>query len=71
MSQFEIIKDSAIRVFKTLFSPESDLVTEEFEEIFANPEDKEAYFNAVEAARKTNEIQPIKLPSGKKLLVSP
>lgn len=71
MSQFEIIKDSAIRVFKSLFTPESDLISEEFQEIISNPDDKRAYFKAVEDARRENSEKRITLPSGKKLLVSP
>jgi len=71
MSALKILSDYTSKIFYLLFSPDSNLVSDEFTDIMANKIDKEKYFEAIEKARESKQEERVKLSSGETLVVAP
>ena len=71
MSSIKILTDYTSKIFSLLFSPDSNLVSDEFTDIMDNKIDKEKYFQAIEKARINRHEERIKLSSGETLVVAP
>jgi len=71
MSAIKILSDYTLKMFSLLFSPDSNLVSDEFTDIMSNKADKEKYFQAIEKARKNKQEERVQLSSGETLVVAP
>jgi len=71
MSSLKILTDYTSKIFDLLFSPDSNLVSEEYTDIMANKNDKEKYFEAIKKAKISQSEEKVQLSSGKTLIVSP
>lgn len=71
MSAIKILFDYTSKIFYLFFSPDSNLVSDEFTDIMANKADKEKYFQAIEKARKNKKEERVQLSSGETLVVAP
>lgn len=63
--------DYTSKILDLLFSPDSNLVSEEFTDIMANKIDKAKYYEAIEKAKKNQKEERVELSSGSTLVVSP
>ncbi|MGN6603011.1 MAG: hypothetical protein ACTHK8_11205 [Ginsengibacter sp.] len=71
MSALKILSDYTSKIFYLLFSPDSNQLNNEFEDIMSNETDKKKYMEAIKNVKKTNKEQRVKLSSGETLVVAP
>lgn len=71
MKSLNVLADYFYRTFSFLFLPDNDLVSEEYERIMDNEEDRESYLKAVNKAKSESQEQRVKLTTGDTLVVSP
>lgn len=71
MSALKILSDYTSKMFYLLFSPDSNQLNNEFDDIMNNETDKEKYFEAIKKAKKNNKEIRVELSSGETLVVAP